>query len=738
MTATKGVYGIYSSLFEESDDMLRKRIIAFLIVVSLLLLTLLVPAEAYDPLKTITTLNMSIMSISRIIRERNRIVLNQEYENIINNLKIGDVAADDEMVDLQEAIMDHITGRLINLREEELVKRLYERNVKKALYESLGNIRAYGGSLPSVMLSALISAGGAFFNYHNDKLSYQNELDKELWELHKQEIADLDSLQQQLLSSSWYLLNKYELGDEYRITQDNINLFLDAIDEKNPSVAIRKFERISKLFEWYYPFWFYYGKKAFEVGDTRTALTCFEKFENVRRDILRRDPIYAEMCKVKLLMIENPQEKERCADIIVQNSFPGKDWSNYIAAALAYYDVGLYEKAISTLQTNLDYNVATEITEKLINGIETRNIDVIEFTAEMVDWLGFYEEMDVNYDSIILFVFNQVYLNGVSSIDNLKNKYFYLTIALGNNIIWASDKMQTKFVYDDQTKTYYGILDFKSSKNNRALLRLNKHIDATVFLMSSDTSELSLAGAGIGGAGAGAVAGAAIGAIIGLFTGGLAGAPVGARVGAVIGGGVGGVTMPGILGLSKLLNEGDAIIAVAEKNISVKKSDLEYLRKENIPMIVKDNLINSVALRRDFYEAPKVDQVNPGFKYCLIFESLQMPEAACLLGEEEIDKCDYYIELKYGERKHRIPEKGTFKLEPGITKDIEWIGVIIDDVKVPVKVALYEEDKIGSDDKIFERYFNAFSGKLFIDFESSEAYPQKGWVSFSLFGPLNE
>lgn len=748
MTLTKGVYGIYipcGSLFKERDDMLRKKILA-VILGSLLLLGLVFvgfstrdetfkvnserkeQSEAYDALKTITTLNMSIMSISRIVRERNRIVLNQEYENIINNLKIGDLAPDDEMVDLQKTIMSSITGRLIGLQEEEIIRKVYERNIRKSLYESLGNIRAYGGSIQTVILSALISAGGAFFNYQNNKLSYQNELDKELWELRKQEIADLDSLQQQLLSSSWYLLNKYKLSDEYRITQDNINLFLDAIDEKDPSVAIRKFERISKLFEWYYPFWFYYGKKAFEIGDTKTALSCFEKLENVRRDILRRDSIYAEMCKVKLLMVKNSKEKERCADIIVQNSFPGKDWSNYIAAALAYYDLGLYEKAISALQTNLDYNVATEITEKLIEGIKSRNIDVAELTAEIAKWLDLHEGMDANYDSIVVLVFKQLRLNGIYNTDNIKDKYFYLVRELNKNIIVISDKVQPQLLaYDAQTATYSAVLDFKSSKNNITWFRLNRYSNANILLMLSDTPDLSFAEGGVGGA----TVGAAIGAILaGVFTGGL-GAPAGALIGGAIGGGVGGVM--GLLDRSELFRKGDII--VGEKNISVRERDLVCLRGKNMPMEAKENLIDGITMEYDVYEIPKADKIEPNSKYFLFFESMQIPEAASLLGGKESDK--YYIELKYGDKEYRIPEKGTFKLEPGITKDIGWMGNIVVNEKASLKISLYV-NKIGRDEKIFEGHFSVFSGKQFIDFKSKEPYPQKGWVKIYLFGPINK
>lgn len=50
-------------------------------------------AEPYDPLVTIATLNMAISSISNIISSSDRVVLDQEYRNIINNLSVGSIVS---------------------------------------------------------------------------------------------------------------------------------------------------------------------------------------------------------------------------------------------------------------------------------------------------------------------------------------------------------------------------------------------------------------------------------------------------------------------------------------------------------------------------------------------------------------------------------------------------------------------------------------------------------------------
>ena len=52
----------------------------------------------YDPLHTMLALNMAITSIHRIINSHDRIILNQEYTTIINNIAVAHIKADEELM----------------------------------------------------------------------------------------------------------------------------------------------------------------------------------------------------------------------------------------------------------------------------------------------------------------------------------------------------------------------------------------------------------------------------------------------------------------------------------------------------------------------------------------------------------------------------------------------------------------------------------------------------------------
>ena len=85
-----------------------KRFVASLLAV--VLLCGMLPAgtaraqEQYDPLHTMLALNMAIVSVHRIVTTQDRIVLDQEYQNIINNLKLGSIEADFDITSLYKEL----------------------------------------------------------------------------------------------------------------------------------------------------------------------------------------------------------------------------------------------------------------------------------------------------------------------------------------------------------------------------------------------------------------------------------------------------------------------------------------------------------------------------------------------------------------------------------------------------------------------------------------------------------
>ena len=87
--------------------------------------------EEYDPLHTMLALNMAIVSINKVISTQDRIVLDQEYNNIINKLALGNIESDYDMTGLYSELMEFITGKGLRQDEAQRFQERYNRQEQR-------------------------------------------------------------------------------------------------------------------------------------------------------------------------------------------------------------------------------------------------------------------------------------------------------------------------------------------------------------------------------------------------------------------------------------------------------------------------------------------------------------------------------------------------------------------------------------------------------------------------------
>ncbi len=119
----------------------------------------------YDPLHTMLALNMAIVSIHRIITTQDKIVMNQEYDNIINKLALGNIESDYDITGLYSEVMNFITGRLIRQEDMKRVQEKYNRRGQRQIVEAVSGIRTYGGNFWSWLGSLAVSCVSQCFSY---------------------------------------------------------------------------------------------------------------------------------------------------------------------------------------------------------------------------------------------------------------------------------------------------------------------------------------------------------------------------------------------------------------------------------------------------------------------------------------------------------------------------------------------------------------------------------------------
>ncbi|MBQ7544431.1 MAG: SEL1-like repeat protein [Synergistaceae bacterium] len=351
-----------------------------LLLVSILLLQGISRAEEYDPQNTMLALNMAVVSVHRIITTQSRAVLDDEYQNIINNLSLGNIRSDPEITELYEKLLDVAGRKKLRSEEAEYLRKNYDAAAKKSISGALsdfgkssvaairedGSIGAFFGSF-----STLLSVGAAsYFKYQTGGVNLKGSLEDNLYRLKAEDLADFNELQKQLLSSSWNLMNKYSLPDEYRLVQRSMDDFSKAVDGDNePAQKLRMLQALEDDFRVYAPYWYYRAKAAHDTGDEEEARVCLDVFDEVWRPVLRRDPYMLEAAKFRINDLVKdglPYDEEKRQVLlgfcgIMRGNTMREDWVNNLFAGAVYYALDEKDEGIRCLSANIDFGYEEEL-----------------------------------------------------------------------------------------------------------------------------------------------------------------------------------------------------------------------------------------------------------------------------------------------------------------------------------------------------------------------------------------
>ena len=333
----------------------------------------------YDPLLTMSALNMAVVSLHRITSSGDRLILDREYDSIINNLRMGEINADPELTSLYQEIVRVIhKGKLRDDIRATINKADSEKKHKSIKEIITGNVLKSFSTNPLKWLGklAMSSASEYFSQQKETETLTQNNNDGQL-RLKHDELDEYDELQRKLLGSSWSLLRQYQLPDSYRLTQNALMKFSSAMKEAEPSKRQRMMKYLEGDFAMYAPYWFYRAKAANEAGFSDEAGSYFAKFGEVWRPVLRKDPYRAEAMKYRIeglmrsgVTQNNTGEILKCLSEMRANT-ELEDWANNIFAGMVYFTLGDKEKAIDCVMCNVDFGFECEVSGKVLEYMTT-------------------------------------------------------------------------------------------------------------------------------------------------------------------------------------------------------------------------------------------------------------------------------------------------------------------------------------------------------------------------------
>ena len=122
-------------------------------------------------IRTAYALNLCTVSVSQIIDYNDLIVLEQEYETILNNLNIEMMPKDESLLKILKQLLDTITFFRIQEVDKKFIERDYQNKMKNAIWSAIPNIGViFGGGDRKALAFTLASQIG--IGYITEKIKH--------------------------------------------------------------------------------------------------------------------------------------------------------------------------------------------------------------------------------------------------------------------------------------------------------------------------------------------------------------------------------------------------------------------------------------------------------------------------------------------------------------------------------------------------------------------------------------
>ena len=140
-------------------------------------------------------LNLCSVSVSQIVDYNDVYILEQEYENILNNLNLQNIPKDEALLDILKRLLETITFFRIQEGDKKIIEKEYQHKMKNAIWSAVPSINILVCGDPKAIACALATAiGSGYMNYRKEKANAGASKDDELEApCQEPEVIDLSS-----------------------------------------------------------------------------------------------------------------------------------------------------------------------------------------------------------------------------------------------------------------------------------------------------------------------------------------------------------------------------------------------------------------------------------------------------------------------------------------------------------------------------------------------------------------
>ncbi len=328
-----------------------------------------------DPkVKSAYALNLCTVSVSQIIDYNDIVILEQEYDAILNNLNLEQMPKDEALLNILKQLLDTITFFRMQEGDKKFIDLEYQNKMKNSIWSAIPNIGFFIGTNPITLAMSLASqVGVGYMNYRKQKAENTLAYEKEQWQLHRAAIEQFNGLRRELFDTAWRLMDAYDIPDSYRLTERQVTQYNEILMDPDNFRRYERLDTIKENFVAYPPFWYFFGNTANALwketeGELseyyfQAAKLYFEVFVRSFKacDLLRENQV-ASSCALEyidLLRIDVPEEREKISELL-QFAIDMSGGANDVLqlCAFSYLKIGDAKSAAKLFRrlVNEDYN----------------------------------------------------------------------------------------------------------------------------------------------------------------------------------------------------------------------------------------------------------------------------------------------------------------------------------------------------------------------------------------------
>lgn len=312
------------------------------------------------------TLNYLHGSLNKIVLYNDKIVLEEEYNNIINNLNLT-VIEDPELVHVITYLMDTLTQFRLSEMDREKFRKEYEEKLEGAMSGALVGLANIRGSNPIELgVNAVLGIGSAYLNYKNAQKSLKNELKDSTYELDKGAITDLNNIRKEFIITYWEIMKRYNMPDEWRVSEKQFTRLIDILKDDNDEKQYRQLLRMQDELAVLPMFWYELSLVARKLQKKDDELNFISKYESLNDKLFRHNSMYSLLLANKISYMNINTDKEEIIQSLKKiYEIDSLNANRKLFSAMKYMQLGDYANADSLLTQNIDDNFLANISGRL-------------------------------------------------------------------------------------------------------------------------------------------------------------------------------------------------------------------------------------------------------------------------------------------------------------------------------------------------------------------------------------